>query len=140
MRVLQKETNVKSPVASLCFVCSSVKNLVRVMMSKLIFSVPVPVLASPLPFEAPFVAMLGQYGSCSRGQVRKRKRNGMKSDNEMRAASVEWRRSNRDETNVSLGEVEAHTSCFHLVEWEGFCYMYVWHRVVLYVSPPLLKH
>jgi hypothetical protein len=69
-----------------------------------------------LPFEAPLVAMSGQCGSCSRGQVRKRKRYGMKSDKEMRAASVEWRRSNRNETNVSLGEVEAHTSYFHLVE------------------------
>jgi hypothetical protein len=131
MRILQKVTDVKSPVASLCFVCSSVKNLVRVMMSKLIFSVPVPVLASPLPFEAPLVAMLGQCGSCSRGQVRKRKKDGVKSDNEMRAASVEWRKSNRNETNVSLGEVEAHTLCFHLMEWEDFSCMYIWHRVVL---------
>jgi len=32
--------HVKSPVASLCFVCSSVKNLVSVMMSVLIFSAP----------------------------------------------------------------------------------------------------
>ena len=32
--------HVKSPVASLCFVCSSVKNLVSVMISVLIFSAP----------------------------------------------------------------------------------------------------
>ena len=32
------ETNVKSPVASLCLVCSSVRNRVRVTMSRLIFS------------------------------------------------------------------------------------------------------
>lgn len=31
--------HVKSPVASLCFDCSSVRNLVRVTMSVLIFSV-----------------------------------------------------------------------------------------------------
>jgi hypothetical protein len=39
---------VKSPVASLCFVCSSVKNRVRVMMSVLTAS---PLL-SPLPLDA----------------------------------------------------------------------------------------
>ena len=33
-------THVKSPVASLCFACSSVRNLVRVMMSVLICSWP----------------------------------------------------------------------------------------------------
>ena len=46
---------VKSPVASLCFACSSVRNLVRVMMSVWIFSGPVPVAYSPLPLVAMFV-------------------------------------------------------------------------------------
>lgn len=44
----------KSPVASLCFVCSSVRNLVSVIISVLIFSEPTA-LASPLLLS--FVAM-----------------------------------------------------------------------------------
>ena len=44
----------KSPVASLCFVCSSVRNLVSVIISVLIFSEPTA-LASPL--LSSFVAM-----------------------------------------------------------------------------------
>ena len=49
-------TYVKSPVASLCFVCSSVRNLVKVTISVLMLSVPTPVWASPL--FCPLVAML----------------------------------------------------------------------------------
>ncbi len=45
---------VKSPVASLCLACSSVRNLVRVMMSVLTCSVEVR--ASGAPF-VPFAAM-----------------------------------------------------------------------------------
>lgn len=41
-------TYVKSPVASLCFVCSSVMNLESVMMSVTIFSPPVAGLPLPL--------------------------------------------------------------------------------------------
>jgi hypothetical protein len=43
-------TYVKSPEASLCFVCSSVRNLVRVMMSVLTASFPIT--PSPLSFAA----------------------------------------------------------------------------------------
>lgn len=39
----------KSPVASLCFVCSSVKNLVKVMISVLIASPTAPPLLCSLP-------------------------------------------------------------------------------------------
>jgi len=42
---------VKSPVASLCFTCSSFSHRVRVMMSVLIFSWP----AGPAPFELPLI-------------------------------------------------------------------------------------
>ena len=45
----------KSPVASLCFVCSSVRNLVSVIMSVLIFSWP----TAPGPsLLAPFVVAM----------------------------------------------------------------------------------
>ena len=43
---------VKSPVASLCLVCSSVRKRVRVMMSVLIFSWPT---GPPSPLVVPFV-------------------------------------------------------------------------------------
>lgn len=46
-------TYVKSPVASLCFACSSVRNLVRVTISVLIFSV-----CTPLPLPLLFAAMM----------------------------------------------------------------------------------
>jgi hypothetical protein len=45
---------VKSPVASLCFVCSSVRNLVSVIISVLIFSEPT---APASPLLSSFVAM-----------------------------------------------------------------------------------
>jgi len=48
---------VKSPVASLCFVCSSVRNLVRVTMSMLTFSACTGGIS---PF-VPFVAILSNY-------------------------------------------------------------------------------
>ena len=50
--------HVKSPVASLCFACSSVRNRVRVTMSVLIDSVPVPTGGSPLVPLEPFAAIL----------------------------------------------------------------------------------
>lgn len=46
---------VKSPVASLCLACSSVRNLVSVMMSVLTCSLEVGGLATPF---APLVAMI----------------------------------------------------------------------------------
>lgn len=62
----QLRTHVKSPVASLCFDCSSVRKRVRVTMSVLIFSVcPVPVLDS-----SPVEAMLGVLeGGCEGGSA-----------------------------------------------------------------------
>lgn len=56
---------VKSPVASLCFACSSVRNLVSVTMSVLIFSVGSP------PF-APLLAIL-LVVEFRRGRVRVQK-------------------------------------------------------------------
>ena len=46
------ESYVKSPVASLCLVCSSVRKRVRVTMSVLIFSWPT---GPPSPLDVPFV-------------------------------------------------------------------------------------
>lgn len=48
----QCRTHVKSPVASACLVCSSLRCLVRVIMSVLIFSSPT---APPCPLEDMFV-------------------------------------------------------------------------------------
>ena len=48
-------TYVKSPVASLCFVCSSVRKRVRVTISVLIFSWPT---GPPSPAIEPFVPLV----------------------------------------------------------------------------------
>lgn len=56
---------VKSPVASLCFVCSSVKNLVSVTMSVLMLSLPT---APPSPFSFPAIALILGYTKCLRAE------------------------------------------------------------------------
>jgi len=59
---LEGRTDVKSPVASLCLVCSSVKKRVRVTMSVLILSPPTAPF-SPLPFmTGSLVSLSGLVG------------------------------------------------------------------------------
>ncbi|KAJ8612732.1 hypothetical protein MRB53_037308 [Persea americana] len=60
-------THVKSPVASLCFVCSSVKNLVSVMMSVSIFG-------GASPPSMPLVAMLSYVVDTELSPARLRRR------------------------------------------------------------------
>ena len=52
---MQRRTYVKSPVASLCLICSSVKKRVSVTISVLIFSEP----TGPLPL-VPLVVMMNR--------------------------------------------------------------------------------
>jgi hypothetical protein len=53
-------TYVKSPVASLCFVCSSVRKRVKVTISVLIFGAATGAPTSPLPFVAIVYSPLNQ--------------------------------------------------------------------------------
>ena len=57
------DTYVKSPVASLCFVCSSVRNLVSVTMSVLIDSEPTAPGSLPLPLPLIWTSV-GWTGEC----------------------------------------------------------------------------
>ena len=52
-------TYVKSPVASLCFVCSSVRNRVRVMISVLMASRPIGLGSASLPFMEVILCTMG---------------------------------------------------------------------------------
>ena len=64
-------TDVKSPVASLCLACSSVRNLVRVMMSVLICSAGAGASELPLMPLVAMAASLEAYRDSAEGQKEK---------------------------------------------------------------------
>lgn len=65
-------SHVKSPVASLCLICSSVRNRVRVTMLVLIFSI-IGGVTSPFPFWASIVGEIRGNGGVEGYEVNERR-------------------------------------------------------------------